>query len=64
MPRWVAMQLAEAGCPLARERSGAELPAIDEVGYLNYDNRCADLLFEVVTRRYLTVPVLLSPTRA
>ena len=30
----------------------------DEVGYLNYDNRYADLLFEVVTRRYLTHPVL------
>lgn len=25
---------------------------IDEVGYLSYDNRFADLLFEVVTRRY------------
>ena len=27
-----------------------QLLAIDEVGYLNYDNRYADLLFEVVTR--------------
>ena len=26
--------------------------AIDEVGYLSYDTRYADLLFEVVTRRY------------
>lgn len=26
--------------------------AIDEVGYLSYDHRHADLLFEVVTRRY------------
>jgi len=25
---------------------------VDEVGYLSYDNRAADLLFEVVTRRY------------
>ena len=25
---------------------------LDEVGYLSYDNRYADLLFEVVTRRY------------
>lgn len=25
---------------------------IDEVGYLSYDSRYADLLFEVVTRRY------------
>jgi DNA replication protein DnaC len=28
------------------------LLCIDEVGYLSYDNRFADLLFEVVTRRY------------
>jgi DNA replication protein DnaC len=26
--------------------------AVDEVGYLSYDHRHADLLFEVVTRRY------------
>ena len=25
---------------------------MDEVGYLSYDSRYADLLFEVVTRRY------------
>ena len=25
---------------------------IDEVGYLSYDARCADLLFEVEARRY------------
>jgi DNA replication protein DnaC len=28
------------------------LLCIDEVGYLSYDNRAADLLFEVITRRY------------
>ena len=42
-----------------RRFTGPQLLAIDEVGYLNYDNRYADLLFEVVTRRYLTVPVLM-----
>jgi DNA replication protein DnaC len=25
---------------------------VDEVGYLSYSNRCADLLFEVISRRY------------
>lgn len=29
-----------------------ELLIIDEVGYLSYDNRHADLLFEVITHRY------------
>jgi DNA replication protein DnaC len=30
---------------------GPKLLMIDEVGYLSYDGRYADLLFEVVTRR-------------
>ena len=39
--------------------------AIDEVGYLSYDARYADLLFEVVTRRYeLQRPVLLTTNKA
>ena len=42
---------------------GPQLLAIDEVGYLNYDNRYADLLFEVVTRRYLTSPVLITTNK-
>ena len=46
-----------------RRFTGPQLLAIDEVGYLNYDNRYADLLFEVVTRRYLTVPVLISTNK-
>jgi DNA replication protein DnaC len=40
------------------------LLAIDEVGYLAYDARYADLLFEVVTRRYeLQRPVLLTTNK-
>ena len=38
--------------------------AIDEVGYLSYDARYADLLFEVVTRRYeQRRPILLSTNK-
>lgn len=41
------------------------LLCIDEVGYLSYDNRYADLLFEVVTRRYdAHKPILLSTNKA
>lgn len=29
-----------------------QLLAIDEIGYLSYDNTAADLLFQIVTRRY------------
>ena len=35
-----------------RRYTSPRLLAIDEVGYLSYDARYADLLFEVVTRRY------------
>ena len=40
------------------------LLAVDEVGYLSYDARYADLLFEVITRRYkLQRPVLLTTNK-
>lgn len=38
--------------------------AIDEVGYLSYDSRYADLFFEVVSRRYLQRPILLTTNKA
>ena len=41
------------------------LLCIDEVGYLSYSNRYADLLFEVVTRRYeANKPILVSTNKA
>jgi DNA replication protein DnaC len=40
------------------------LLCVDEVGYLSYDTRYADLLFEVVTRRYDALkPILLSTNK-
>lgn len=42
-----------------------QLLCVDEVGYLSYDSRYADLLFEVVTRRYeAQKPLLLSTNKA
>ncbi|MFN2428206.1 MAG: ATP-binding protein, partial [Candidatus Binatia bacterium] len=35
-----------------RRYTAPQLLVVDEVGYLSYDSRYADLLFEVVTRRY------------
>ncbi len=41
------------------------LLCVDEVGYLSYNSRYADLLFEVVTRRYdAGRPILLSTNKA
>lgn len=37
---------------------------IDELGYLSYDHRHADLLFELVTRRHLHKPILITTNRA
>lgn len=37
--------------------------AIDEVGYLSYDSRYADLFFEVVSRRYQHRPIVLSTNK-
>lgn len=39
------------------------LLVVDEVGYLSYDSRYADLLFEVVTRRYQKRPIVLTTNK-
>lgn len=58
----------ESSAALARRLRRYTLPrllCIDEVGYLSYSNRYADLLFEVVTRRYdAKKPVLVSTNKA
>jgi DNA replication protein DnaC len=36
---------------------------VDELGYLSYDNRHADLLYEVVSRRYQNKPILLTTNK-
>jgi len=40
-----------------------QLLAVDEVGYLSYDTRYADLLFEVVTRRYQQRSLVLTTNK-
>lgn len=48
-----------------RRYTTVQLLCVDEVGYLSYDGRYADLLFEVVTRRYEAHrPILLSTNKA
>lgn len=44
--------------------SQPQLLVIDEVGYLSYDNRHADLLFEVVNRRYQKLPTVITTNLA
>lgn len=46
-----------------RRYTQPQLLAIDEVGYLAYDTRYADLLFEVVTRRYQQRSIVLTTNK-
>lgn len=39
------------------------LLVVDELGYLPYSNRYADLLFEVVTQRYMKAPIVITTNR-
>jgi DNA replication protein DnaC len=47
-----------------RHYAGFHVLAVDEVGYLAYDNHAADLLFQIVTRRYERRPVVLTTNLA
>ena len=46
-----------------RYYSHPDLLVVDEVGYLSYSNRHADLLFELVTRRYERKSTLITTNR-
>jgi DNA replication protein DnaC len=40
------------------------LLCVDEVGYLSFDDKAADLLYEVINRRYERKPVILTTNRS
>jgi DNA replication protein DnaC len=44
--------------------SAPDLLVIDEVGYLSYSNRYADLLFELISRRYQSKSTIITTNRA
>lgn len=46
-----------------RQYAAPHLLVIDEVGYLSYSNRHADLLFELVNRRYEQRSILITTNR-
>ena len=58
-----AQQTSSALARRLRRYCNPALLAIDEVGYLSYDNRYADLFFEVVTRRYERRSVVLTTNK-
>ena len=47
-----------------RTYTNAGLLCIDEVGYLSADDKAADLLYEVINRRYERKPVIITTNRA
>lgn len=63
------LDLAQQDSPRAlqarlRRYTTPRLLCLDEVGYLSYDARSADLLFEVVNRRYEAGSILLTTNMA
>lgn len=46
-----------------RTYANVGLVCIDEVGYLSFDDKAADLLYEVVNRRYERKPLILTTNR-
>lgn len=46
-----------------RSYANADLLCIDEVGYLSFDDKAADLLYEVINRRYERKPIILTTNR-
>jgi DNA replication protein DnaC len=47
-----------------RHYASPQLLVIDEVGYLSYSNRHADLMFELISRRYQNKSTLVTTNRA
>jgi DNA replication protein DnaC len=47
-----------------RHYAAPDLLVIDEIGYLSYSNRHADLLFELVSRRYETNSTLVTTNKS
>ena len=63
--------LTDLGCDSPERRRSRlafyarhDLLCIDEVGYLSYDDRAADLLYEVITRRYEHRSILVTTNLA
>jgi DNA replication protein DnaC len=47
-----------------RHYTAPQVLAIDEIGYLSYDNHAADLLFQIVSRRYERRSIVLTTNLA
>ena len=60
----VTAELEERQRRSIERRLTAALLAIDEIGYLAYDAHAADLLFQIVSRRYEHRPLLMTTNLA
>ena len=60
LPRSTATPPCAAGCATM---PGPACWSIDEVGYLSYSNRHADLMFELVSRRYQAKSTMITTNR-
>ena len=46
-----------------RDYANTDLLCIDEIGYLSFDDKAADLLYEIINRRYERKPIVLTTNR-
>lgn len=58
-----AQETASALQRRLRRHLRPQLLVIDEIGYLSYDHRHADLLFEIVSRRYTNKSIVLTTNK-
>lgn len=59
-----ALDSASALSRRLRHYAGIDLLCVDEVGYLSYSNRYADLLFELISRRYERKSTVVTTNKA
>src|SRR5437016_4564283 len=61
--RWSPRQTPEGRHRKLRTYANVGLLCVDEVGYLSFDDKSADLLYEVINRRYERKSVILTTNR-
>ena len=64
LPEELHRQSPEGRRRKLRWYAGVGVLCIDEVGYLSFDDKAADLLYEVVNRRYERKPVILTTNKS
>jgi hypothetical protein len=63
-PWWTLSSALKRALSRCFHRTLTDVLVIDEVGYLSFSNRAADLLFELISRRYQTKSTVVTTNKA